>query len=245
MPATPAVSNVRLVDLDGDKRLDVLGTDMRQGLVFTGLPERRRRPVGRREHSASVARHVHRRGQGRRPGSARRRPRHVLPRGSQKGAAIWLRGLGEGSSAPSGWTDGRASPASTPPTSTATARSIWPSPRSAGARQDRSRSSRTVPTNRRSRFTTHTIDPRTGAIHIIPVDLNRDGRMDFVALLAQEHETVVAYLNRGRDFAFDQKVSTPRRTPIGAPPASSSSTSTGTAISTSSSRTATRSTTAW
>src|SRR6476659_9305915 len=38
MPATPAVSNIRLVDFDGDKRLDVLGTDMRQGLVFTGHP---------------------------------------------------------------------------------------------------------------------------------------------------------------------------------------------------------------
>jgi hypothetical protein len=37
MPATPAVSNVQLVDLNGDKRLDVLGTDMRQGLV-SGTP---------------------------------------------------------------------------------------------------------------------------------------------------------------------------------------------------------------
>src|SRR5438067_473357 len=38
MPGTPAVSNVRLVDMDGDKRLDLLGTDMRQGVVFTGHP---------------------------------------------------------------------------------------------------------------------------------------------------------------------------------------------------------------
>ena len=30
--------------------------------------------------------------------------------------------------------------------------------------------------------------------------------MDFVVLLAQEHETVLAYLNKGRgDFTFDQK----------------------------------------
>src|SRR5436853_4117629 len=39
-------------------------------------------------------------------------------------------------------------------------------------------------------FATHTIDQRAGAIHVIPVDLNNDGHMDFVALLAQEHETV-------------------------------------------------------
>ena len=52
----------------------------------------------------------------------------------------------------------------------------------------------------------HTIDPRAGSIQIIPADLNRDGRMDFVTLLAQEHETVLAYVNRGSGFAFDQKV---------------------------------------
>ena len=56
-------------------------------------------------------------------------------------------------------------------------------------------------------FVSHTIDPRTGGIHVIPVDLNRDGHMDFVALLAQEHETVVAFINKGtKDFTFDQKV---------------------------------------
>jgi len=38
MPATPAVSHVELVDYDGDKKLDVLGSDMRQGVVFIGHP---------------------------------------------------------------------------------------------------------------------------------------------------------------------------------------------------------------
>jgi hypothetical protein len=54
-------------------------------------------------------------------------------------------------------------------------------------------------------FRTHVIDPRTGSINVIPVDLNGDGRMDFVALLAQEHETVIAYLNQG-NFKFEPKV---------------------------------------
>jgi len=49
------------------------------------------------------------------------------------------------------------------------------------------------------------IDPRPGGIHIIPVELNHDGRMDFVTLLAQQYETVLAYINKG-DFAFEQKV---------------------------------------
>ena len=51
------------------------------------------------------------------------------------------------------------------------------------------------------------IDQRAGGIHMIPADLNRDGKMDFVVLLAQEHETVLAYINKGSgDFSFDQKV---------------------------------------
>ena len=62
----------------------------------------------------------------------------------------------------------------------------------------RRRSWRTAPPTRRSRrSSTHIVDPRTGSIHVIPVDLNHDGKMDFVALLAQEHETVVAYINKG------------------------------------------------
>ena len=51
------------------------------------------------------------------------------------------------------------------------------------------------------------MDPRTGGIHVLPVDLNHDGKMDFVALLAQEHESVIAYINKGTgDFTFDQKI---------------------------------------
>ena len=41
------------------------------------------------------------------------------------------------------------------------------------------------------------VDPRPGAIHAIPVDLNRDGLMDVVVLFSQEHETVVAFINQG------------------------------------------------
>ena len=42
-----------------------------------------------------------------------------------------------------------------------------------------------------------TIVKRAGAIHALPIDLNHDGRLDFVALFAQEHELISAFINDG------------------------------------------------
>jgi len=46
-------------------------------------------------------------------------------------------------------------------------------------------------------FVPRVLDQRHGAIHVPVADLNKDGRPDFVALISQEHETVVAFLNQG------------------------------------------------
>jgi hypothetical protein len=46
-------------------------------------------------------------------------------------------------------------------------------------------------------FTSRVIDQRTGAIHVPVADLDGDGRPDFLVLLSQEHEVIVAYLNEG------------------------------------------------
>jgi hypothetical protein len=46
-------------------------------------------------------------------------------------------------------------------------------------------------------FVPRVLDDRHGAIHVPVGDLNGDGRPDFVALISQEHETVVAFLNEG------------------------------------------------
>ncbi len=46
-------------------------------------------------------------------------------------------------------------------------------------------------------FVPSQIDPRHGTIHVPVIDLNGDGKPDFIALISQEHETVVAFLNEG------------------------------------------------
>ena len=46
-------------------------------------------------------------------------------------------------------------------------------------------------------FDSRLLDPRPGAIHVPVIDLNGDGMLDFIALISQHHETIVAFLNRG------------------------------------------------
>ncbi len=49
-------------------------------------------------------------------------------------------------------------------------------------------------------FQKHVLDDRHGSIHVPIADLNGDGKLDFVALISQEHETIVAFLNEGGRF---------------------------------------------
>ncbi|MGH9552939.1 MAG: FG-GAP repeat domain-containing protein, partial [Terriglobales bacterium] len=53
-------------------------------------------------------------------------------------------------------------------------------------------------------FVSSVLDSRHGAIHVPTIDLNADGKPDFIALISQEHEAVVAFLNRG-DGSFDKQ----------------------------------------
>lgn len=43
----------------------------------------------------------------------------------------------------------------------------------------------------------HPLLDLSGALNITPVDLNGNGRMDLVTLVAQEHEAVIAFINQG------------------------------------------------
>ena len=209
MPGSPAVSNVQLVHLGGDKQLSLLATDMRLGLVFTGSPARDGAAL------TNIASIPH--------------PAHVtladvdkdgvedllvgdlgefFPADHDKGAVVWLRGLANGKFG-AFWLDGwpRVADVETADfngdgrNDLLVAAFGWRKTGEIAVMENTT----TVPT--RPGFTKHTVDPRAGGIHVLPVDLNHDGKMDFIALLAQEHESVIAYINKGTgDFTFDQKI---------------------------------------
>ena len=58
------------------------------------------------------------------------------------------------------------------------------------------------------KFVPYELDPRPGAIHVPVVDLNQDGRPDFIALISQHFETVVAFLNRGNGIFEEHEIFT-------------------------------------
>ena len=198
-PPTPVVSDVQLLDVDGDARPELIVCDMRHGMVFLGRPYEA--PGG----LTLVARV---------PNPARATVVDLdkdgvkdlliadlgefLPRDHDKGSVVWLRGLGGGHFSPFG---------------------IGGLPRIADVEAGdfdgdgdldllvsafgyRRTGSVQVFENRTTDWTHPsfepvTIDPRPGAVRALPVDLDRDGRMDIVAVISQEHEVVVAYHNEG------------------------------------------------
>ena len=209
MPATPAVSNVLLVDLDGDKRLDILGTDMRQGLVFSGTPagsDGILKVIASIPHPAHVTR-TDVDGDGLQDLLVADLG-EFFPADHGKGSVIWLRGRADGKFG-AFWIDGWPRVADV---QSADFNGDGKSDLIVAAFGWRKSGQITILENRSASaakpdFARHVIDPRPGGIHVIPVDLNRDGHMDFVTLLAQEHETVLAFINKGtRDFTFEQKV---------------------------------------
>ena len=202
-----AVANIRLVDFDRDGRLEMVLSDMRNGTVFTARPYEQD-PVFVRIASLSSPAHIE--------------PIDLdadglldfliadlgrfLPSDHRFGAITWLRGQKDGTYAPTtltGWPrvadveaadfdgDGRLD--------LAVSAFGW-----------RRTGEFTILRNETTAyaspsFVPHQIDKRTGAIHGIPVDVNNDKKPDVMMLFAQEHETVVAFLNTG-GMHFDAHV---------------------------------------
>ncbi len=64
----------------------------------------------------------------------------------------------------------------------------------------------------RPRLIVRELDPRAGAIDAIPVDFNRDGRIDIVTVMSQHYEEVIVHLNEGGG-RFTPRVISPAHDP--------------------------------
>ena len=203
-----AISNVRLFDVDGDKRLDILASEMRTGPVLLGLAKEAHalKPIARLSHPAHIE-----------PVDLDKDGRgdflvadlgSFQPADHSDGAVYWLRGRADGSYV--------TVPLATklPRTSDARAADFdgdgdldvivgsfgWRTTGNVTLLENRTTDWKTPA------FTPKVIDPRTGAIHVPTIDIDKDGKPDFIALLAQQHESVIAFVNRGKGLEFTPQI---------------------------------------
>ena len=199
---TPAISHVRFVDVDGDGLLDVLATDMRHGLIMRGNPRDPATPLEIIAEANNPARAevVDVDGDGRLDllvadlGS-------FFPGDHENGAVVFLRRTDKGEFV-------RYTLGGLPRVADVRAADFDGDKRQdlvVGAFGWRKAGHISLLLNRpgdgeEPAFESRRLDERSGTISVPPVDIDGDGRMDVVALIAQQHEQVVALLNRPTGF---------------------------------------------
>jgi hypothetical protein len=196
----PAISNVNLVHLADDRRLDVLACEMRHGRILALRPYE---PTPTWQILGKVKNPAHTEvidldGDGIKDilvadlGS-------FMPTDQRTGSVVWLRGNRDGTFTPHTLLEGVGRVADV---QAADFRGVgkldlvvaefgWQT-----AGKIIYLENQTTDWNQ-PRFVPRTLDPRHGGIHVPIADLNGDGKPDFVALISQEHETIVAFLNEG------------------------------------------------
>jgi len=199
-PSHPAIANVRLLDLDGDGRSEVVASDMRAGLVLAGAPVKggTLRVIADVPHPSHIER-VDLDKDGLQDllvgdlGS-------FQPADHTNGAIVWLRRARDGSYTPVVLADklGRVADVRAADfdgdgdLDLVAAVFGWRRTGSLMLLENRTTDWKAP------QFVAAELDRRHGAIHVPVADLNADGKPDIVVVFAQEHETVVALINTGK-----------------------------------------------
>jgi hypothetical protein len=207
-PIPAAVSNVNLVHLFDERRLDVLACDMRLGQIQVLQPYAPQ-PAWRvlyrhgphKGFNPAHAEVVDLDGDG---------IKDILvanlgyfgPTDALCGSVIWLRGLGDGRFQPYTLLDGVGRVADVQAADFRGVGKLDLVVAAFGWRQTGQilyLENQTTDWNKPV-FVPRVLDDRHGAIHVPVADVNGDGKPDFVALISQEHETIVAFVNEGGRF---------------------------------------------
>jgi hypothetical protein len=201
----PVVANVRFFDLDGDRRKEIVACDMGHGLVMLGDPLRK---PGELRVIAKVPNPDHAEmvdlDQDGRQDLLIADLGDFLPADHEKGTIVWLRQTGPLQFEPVTLVRRIARTADVQAADfdrdgkldLAVAAFGWHTVGGIFVYENQTTDWK------QPRFEGYPIDARPGGIHVPIVDLNGDGRPDFVALVSQQYEHVQAFINRGPGRGF-------------------------------------------